>query len=189
MVTKSKIIITLSAICIVWSIITLLFVAPHYIAYFNEFIGGSDNGAKTLLDSNIDWSQDIARLEKWAEENKLKQDPQYYAVFSLEPLAYRNMTAKSMPCSQHTGLFIVSANELYDLGQRYQGCLNWLQDEQPTEKIGYSIFIYNITEKTHPKIAAIGNHCTATCISICTKANQTYVDYIYTDHCVCACEE
>lgn len=186
---KSKFLMTLTTVCILWSVITLLFVAPHYIAYFNEFAGGPDNGATILLDSNIDWSQDIARLEKWVDENNLKQDPQYYAVFSLEPLAYRNMTAKSMPCSQHMGLFIVSANELYDLGQRYQGCLDWLQDKQPTEKIGYSIFIYNITQETHPEIAAIGNQCTATCMSVCAEANQTYVDYIYTDHCVCACEE
>ncbi len=186
---KSKILVAIVAICTLWSIVTLLLVAPHYLAYFNELVGGPDNGAKILLDSNIDWSQDIARLEKWLDKNDLKENPQHYAVFSLEPLAYRNMSAKSMPCSQHLGLFIVSANELYDLGQRYQGCLDWLQKETPSEKIGYSIFIYNITEKTHPEIAAIENQCTATCMTICAEADQIYVDYIYTDHCVCACEE
>lgn len=187
--TKSKWIIAAAALCILWSIVTIVLVAPHYIAYFNEVVGGSNNGAKILLDSNIDWSQDIERLENWLDKNELKEEPQYYALFTLEPLAYRNMTTKSMPCSPHVGLFIISANELYDLGQRYQGCLKWLQNEEPAEKIGYSIFIYNITEKTHPEIAAIGNQCTATCMTICAEANQVYVDYVYTDHCVCACEE
>ncbi len=187
--TKSKWISAAAAICILWSIVALVSVAPHYIAYFNEVVGGPNNGAKILLDSNIDWSQDLERLENWLDKNNLKEEPQYYAVFTLEPLAYRNMTTKSMPCSLHVGLFIISANELYDLGQRYQGCLEWLQNEEPAEKIGYSIFIYNMSEKTHPEIAAIRNQCTATCMTICAEANQVYVDYIYTDHCVCACEE
>lgn len=186
---KSKILISITALCIAWSIIAIFFITPHYLAYFNEFVGGPDNGAKVLLDSNIDWSQDISRLEKWLKQNNLKEDPQYYAIFSLEPLAYRNMTTKSMPCSPHLGLFIVSANELYDLGQRYQGCLVWLEEETPSEKVGYSIFIYNITEKTHPEIAAIGKQCMTTCKTTCAGINQAYVDYVYTDHCLCACEQ
>jgi hypothetical protein len=35
---------------------------PGYLSYFNVFAGGSDGGWRYLLDSNIDWGQDLARL-------------------------------------------------------------------------------------------------------------------------------
>lgn len=39
---------------------------PHYLAYFNEFIGGPRHGHLYLADSNIDWGQDLKRLAQYA---------------------------------------------------------------------------------------------------------------------------
>ncbi len=44
--------------------------SPHYIAYFNEFFGPV-KGALSSSDSNIDWGQDLKRLEAYAEERKI----------------------------------------------------------------------------------------------------------------------
>lgn len=38
---------------------------PHHLAYFNEIAGGPANGWRLLVDSNIDWGQDLGRLEWW----------------------------------------------------------------------------------------------------------------------------
>lgn len=38
---------------------------PHYLAYFNLASGGPDRGAEHLIDSNIDWGQDLIGLWKW----------------------------------------------------------------------------------------------------------------------------
>jgi len=38
-------------------------------SYFNEIAGGPDNGHAHLVDSNIDWGQDVFFLKKWMDEH------------------------------------------------------------------------------------------------------------------------
>ena len=38
---------------------------PDYLAYFNWSSGGPDRGAEHLIDSNIDWGQDLVKLSRW----------------------------------------------------------------------------------------------------------------------------
>jgi hypothetical protein len=40
-------------------------VAPAYLAYFNEVAGGPRNGARWLVDSNLDWGQALRLLPAW----------------------------------------------------------------------------------------------------------------------------
>lgn len=42
---------------------------PHYLAYFNAVSGGPDRGASHLIDSNIDWGQDLVGLRRWLAVN------------------------------------------------------------------------------------------------------------------------
>ena len=42
---------------------------PHYLAYFNAVSGGPDRGASHLIDSNLDWGQDLVGLRRWLEKN------------------------------------------------------------------------------------------------------------------------
>jgi 4-amino-4-deoxy-L-arabinose transferase-like glycosyltransferase len=42
---------------------------PSYLSYFNQFIGSSRNADRFLIDSNLDWGQDLRRLNLWAKEN------------------------------------------------------------------------------------------------------------------------
>jgi hypothetical protein len=42
--------------------IELLAVHPHELAFFNAAAGGSSGGRRFLVDSNLDWGQDLARL-------------------------------------------------------------------------------------------------------------------------------
>ncbi len=42
---------------------------PHYLAYFNAASGGPDRGAEHLIDSNLDWGQDLVTLERWLKAN------------------------------------------------------------------------------------------------------------------------
>jgi hypothetical protein len=50
----------------VWSTAS---VAPHFLAYFNIFGGGPDHGSEHLIDSNLDWGQDLVNLKDWADKN------------------------------------------------------------------------------------------------------------------------
>jgi hypothetical protein len=40
-------------------------IAPDYLAFFNIASGGPGNGPHYLVDSNIDWGQDIKKLKNW----------------------------------------------------------------------------------------------------------------------------
>ncbi|MGH7858875.1 MAG: hypothetical protein ACREQY_16235, partial [Candidatus Binatia bacterium] len=38
---------------------------PHHLAYFNELTGGPAHGGEYLIDSNLDWGQDLKNLAAW----------------------------------------------------------------------------------------------------------------------------
>ncbi len=42
---------------------------PDYLAYFNWASGGPDHGDERLIDSNLDWGQDLLKLRDWVKAN------------------------------------------------------------------------------------------------------------------------
>lgn len=42
---------------------------PHYLAYFNWASGGTRRGSEHLIDSNLDWGQDLLNLRSWLDRN------------------------------------------------------------------------------------------------------------------------
>jgi hypothetical protein len=42
---------------------------PSYLSYFNPLIGSPRNADRVLIDSNLDWGQDLRRLGTWAREH------------------------------------------------------------------------------------------------------------------------
>jgi hypothetical protein len=55
-----------------WSVGSSLWYYPHSLSYFNELVGGPMGGPKHLLDSNIDWGQDLFYLKDWLDANGTK---------------------------------------------------------------------------------------------------------------------
>jgi 4-amino-4-deoxy-L-arabinose transferase-like glycosyltransferase len=45
-----------------------VWIYPHYLAYFNWISGGPDRSPARLIDSNLDWGQDLVSLQKWWRE-------------------------------------------------------------------------------------------------------------------------
>ena len=43
---------------------------PDYLAYFNWASGGPDRGSEHLIDSNLDWGQDLVKLDRWLRANR-----------------------------------------------------------------------------------------------------------------------
>ncbi len=43
-------------------------VRPHYLAYFNQLAGGPANGYRHLVDSSLDWGQDLPALAAWIDD-------------------------------------------------------------------------------------------------------------------------
>lgn len=50
---------------LLWYAVEALRIHPHYLAYFNTLAGGPEQGYYFLVDSSLDWGQDIPSLAQW----------------------------------------------------------------------------------------------------------------------------
>ena len=140
-------------VIMLWLIMETVAVFPNYLAYFNEAAGGPGNGYKYVTDSNLDWGQDLKRLARYVEENKIDKikldyfgggSPQYYLGDKYEKLDAGNV-------NQRRGWLAISATLLqggravavrgFDKNTIYY---KWLDNYEPITKIGYSIFVYKL---------------------------------------------
>jgi len=123
-------------------------VAPHYLAFFNSLAGGSGNGVRYLADSNLDWGQDLKKLRAYVETNRVESlclsyfGPDTYGYYGLEAAptpAMSDYRAGSGPGC----IAAVSASALVGLAQTgFRDA--WLKDIEPMDRVGYSIFLYDL---------------------------------------------
>ena len=52
-IVSGRIVPAVAGICVGWLLIVTLWIAPHFLAYFNAFAGGPNNGWQALVDSNF----------------------------------------------------------------------------------------------------------------------------------------
>jgi hypothetical protein len=158
--------------CLSWAVGSSLWYFPHSLSYFNELVGGPDKGHNHLVNSNIDWGQDLLELKDWLQKHP-EARPLGLAYFNLvdpgvvdgldfyvPPLGptgtglERNSTSGATgPIS---GYFAVSVNFVRGMGFSCPDGTGgqfgiplhgyeYFQYFQPIAKAGYSIFIYHIT--------------------------------------------
>src|SRR5262249_13979265 len=85
----------LLAALLAWQVVACLVTTPHALAYFNELAGSPDHARRLLLDSTLDWGQDLGRLRDYLRANGLDRiclgyfghvDPALYGIdYSLPP--------------------------------------------------------------------------------------------------------
>ena len=131
-----------------------LSVYPSYLAFFNVFAGGPKNGPNYLLDSNIDWGQDVRRLKAYLVRHRVGKPCTCY--FGTAAFSYYGIDADEVPDSSGMAaprnidcLVAVSATPLFGLyvpPERFA----WLRALEPTDRIGYSIYIYDLRKKRGP---------------------------------------
>jgi hypothetical protein len=76
-----------------------LVVHPHHLAYFNEFVGGPRNGHRCLVDSSLDWGQDLPALERRLSAIAAKEGAApraYLAYFGMEDPERRGVRAERL---------------------------------------------------------------------------------------------
>ncbi len=113
---------------------------PHYLAYFNWITGGPGNGYKHLVDSSLDWGQDLPGLKQWLKEHDLDsagKTPVYLAYFGRAEPAYYHIRATEL-CGPRprplvpltAGVYCISATELQQVYSLTSG--RWCQDYEKT---------------------------------------------------------
>jgi 4-amino-4-deoxy-L-arabinose transferase-like glycosyltransferase len=135
------------ALLCAWLVIGTLAVSPHYLAYFNESVGGPENGFKYLADSNLDWGQDLKNLKHYLDARGIQQvylsyfgtaDPAYYGI------RYLDVPASPPPADAAPAYYAVSATSLQGVYAPSGSSIDWIAHYQPVDKVGYSIFIYRL---------------------------------------------
>jgi 4-amino-4-deoxy-L-arabinose transferase-like glycosyltransferase len=109
------------------ALVSALTIYPHYLAYFNSYIGGPRNGYRYLIDSNLDWGQDKLLVQKYVDESA--------APVKLEP-----------GCEPTTGLVAVSANKLQGIYGDTGECYQWLKSYEPVDYVGYSWLVFDVPD-------------------------------------------
>lgn len=124
---------------------TSLLAWPHTIGYFNAFAGGTNGGHRYVLDSNLDWNQDIWRLRDWLEQEK--PDAYHLSLFGSIPRKRLFPDAIAIPTDEQIRagldpagkLIIISAGQLWNVDGPY----HWLQPREPDLRLGSSILIFD----------------------------------------------
>jgi hypothetical protein len=149
---------------LVWNGVSLLRVHPHELSYFNEIANGPDRGWEHLIESNIDWGQDLLILKRWAEAHPSARplrlayyggvDPHVWGVnYQLAPTADEAASGELLP-----GWYAISVNFIAGASFRAfdeqdrpirinRDDYRYFRDVKPYAKAGYSIFVFHITRE------------------------------------------
>lgn len=143
---------------IVWLAVGSVAIFPHYLAFFNEIAGGPQNGYKILVDSNLDWGQELIDLRKYMTQEHIPSvklsyhgtaDPSAYGIV-YEPLPsypYNQWTSDTVPDSLQnppSGVYAISVNNLQGLRFKNHDLYATFRQRKPDAVLGHSMFIYRI---------------------------------------------
>jgi hypothetical protein len=123
-------------------------------------VGGSRNGYKYLIDSNVDWGQDLPGLRDYLER---EGNPEIVLSFfgtaaprtyGIEYQDFYSFNRSGRPerhvnsLSPAREVFVISANALQCLYFPDKRTFDWLKQREPAAVIGHSLFVYDITHDT-----------------------------------------
>jgi dolichyl-phosphate-mannose-protein mannosyltransferase len=143
---------------VIWLTIGSVRTFPHYLAFFNEIAGGPDNGYKILVDSNLDWGQELIGLRNYMTQENISSvklsyhgtaDPTAYGVV-YEPLPsypYNQWTSDTVPdilLNPPAGVYAISASNLQGLRFKNHDLYATFRQRKPDAIVGHCIFIYRI---------------------------------------------
>ena len=72
-------------------------IAPHFLAYFNALGGGPAAGHRHLVDSSLDWGQDLPGLRTWLGAHAPAGEPVYLSYFGTGEPDYYGIRARRLP--------------------------------------------------------------------------------------------
>ncbi len=126
---------------------------PHCLAFFNQIIGGPRNGHWFLLDSNLDWGQDLKPLKRWMDTHHVEEinlsyfgtaDPNYYRMsWAALPgmLIHETPTVRELRLPGYVAVSVENLHSNFS-DAPVPGFYAPLLERKPSAVIGYSIHIY-----------------------------------------------
>lgn len=115
-------------------------VHPDHLAYFNPIAG--DNPERMLVDSNLDWGQDLYRLGTVMKRMHIESlRVAYYGSAPLDAIGMRNARFLR-PTDRPRGWIAVSQTMLAGVGGG--GAYEWLNELRPVGRVGSSIVLFYV---------------------------------------------
>jgi 4-amino-4-deoxy-L-arabinose transferase-like glycosyltransferase len=124
-----------------WYAASTIYFSPYHVAYINEIGGGPGNGINLLFESDFDWGQELKGFSKYLKARNIRAFK--FGCFSTADLEHYGIHSEDLPCENparpQTGIVAASATAI-----QAWGCYDWLRDYKPVDKVGYTIFVYDI---------------------------------------------
>jgi 4-amino-4-deoxy-L-arabinose transferase-like glycosyltransferase len=147
---------------VAWSLWGALRIFPHQEAFFNELAGDWYHWSDLLVDSNLDWGQDLPALRQRMDELGIdevnlayfgKALPERYGVRYRPLYSYlRFVDGVELnaynPYTPEPGWYAISATSLR-LGLHQTETLDlyvYFRDRRPNARAGYSIYLYHLVD-------------------------------------------
>lgn len=147
-----------TAAALLWLAVAAARIHPHSLSYFNEWVGGPENGHRYLADSNLDWGQNLPELKRYLEEHRVAQVKLFYfgtdvpwrhlPSEKLEMLAapWAPEWEREMRLEPAPGVYAISVNTMlgYFFRPLYRNYFAYFKARRPDARAGYSILIYHV---------------------------------------------
>ncbi len=138
---------------LLWLVASSLKTYPNYMAFFNEMVGGPKNGSRILLDSNLDWGQELKGLKRWMDDRKIQKirlayfgsmDPWYYGINAVPAPGTIIFNWRGDKDDSPTSPYIaISATYLAGLYLRPNDPYLSFRSKTPVASIGNSILVFH----------------------------------------------
>ncbi len=135
----------LAGLALLQAVPTLAAAPGGTLAYFNALAGGRLSGHRVLVDSNLDWGQDLPRLARWMRRERVASvqlayqgadDPARFGIVH-EDLPGDHLYPAHPAVQPFHGVVVVSPTLLYDFHDHYA----WLRERRPDARAGV-FFVY-----------------------------------------------
>jgi 4-amino-4-deoxy-L-arabinose transferase-like glycosyltransferase len=152
----------LVSVAALWLLVSTLWFFPNHDGYFNELAGRWTNWSNLLVDSNLDWGQDLPALRDELAARNIervnlayfgKAAPEAYGVnYAPLPGYLRFMNGREPaaynPVAPEPGWYAISATSLRlgTLDAAGVDLYAWFRNRPPDGRAGYSIYLYNVVD-------------------------------------------
>ena len=130
-----------AAALFVWNAVESVHVRPHYLAYFNPIAGGPENGWRHLVDSSLDWGQDLPGLAAWLRREARPHEQVYLSYFGNGDSEYEGIRAERLAPVYNfneprrwfelgPGLYCLGATALQDVYSGWRGPWTLAKEQQ-----------------------------------------------------------
>lgn len=145
-----------------WYLIGTIAIWPFHLAFFNELIGGPDQGYRYLVDSNTDWGQTLKALHRYLEQEGLgrvrlstyieySEAFQWYGI-EFDPLPPLHAAPGVLPArfNPPPGVYVISTTTLQGIFTADPEMYDWFRHREPDARIGHVMFVYRVAEPADP---------------------------------------